>query len=735
MHGVFSIMVELEGTVERITYYNKENCFTVAQLSERSTGEEITVIGYFPSLDIGEILKVRGVWELHKDYGYQLKAEFYETVTPATVNGIENYLASGSIRGIGPVTAKKIVERFKENSLDIIDKKPEELLKIDGIGAKKLETITKSYSEQEATRDVMVFLQSYGIGPGIATKVYKVYKDKSINILKENPYRLADEVYGIGFRTADKIAMGMGIEKNSIERLMAGLKYTLYRAANNGHVFLPVEILKAKTAKLLDLDIELLDQPLQALREREDIVIEETWNREDIYLIPFFVSEESVARRLFLLSSLVKEDIKITDEDIQKIEKSCNIKLAKKQRKALEVAATSGVLVITGGPGTGKTTVIRSLIELFHKHKLKVSLAAPTGRAAKRMSEATGNEAKTIHRLLEYKAYEGQGMAFGKNVDDLLDADVVIIDETSMVDIVLMHHLLSALKPGARLILVGDKDQLPSVGAGSVLKEIIASKKIPTVKLDEIFRQAKESMIVVNAHRINRGFFPYLNVKDKDFYFQQILKPDNILNTIVELTKSRLPNFKNLDPMQDIQVISPMKKGVVGVINLNHKLQHALNPKSAKKREIQYGTLIFREGDRVMQTKNNYEKEVFNGDLGYIKSIDPEEGEVIVSYLDPLGENQVKYDTQELEELDLAYALSVHKSQGSEFPVVVMPLTNQHYIMLQRNLLYTAITRAEKLLVLVGTKQALSIAVQNNRSQRRFGHLADRIIEEFSELR
>lgn len=728
-------MVELEGTVERITYYNKENCFTVAQLIERSNGDEITIIGYFPSIDIGQILKVKGKWELHKDYGHQLQVKFYETVVPATVNDIENYLASGAICGIGPVTAKKIVERFKENSLNIIETNPEELLNIEGIGPKKLDTIVKSYNKQQEARDVMVFIQSFGIGPGIATKIYKTYKDKAVEILRENPYKLADDVRGIGFRTADKIAMGTGIERTSIERLMAGLKYTLYRAAGNGHVFLPSTVLKANAAKLLNVDIELLDQALLALRESEDIIIDTTREKEDVYLVPFFVSEASVARRLLLLASLVEEDIKITEEDIHEIEKSSNVKLAEKQKKALQVAATSGVLVITGGPGTGKTTVIKSLIELFKKQKLKVALAAPTGRAAKRMAEATGKEAKTIHRLLEYKAYEGQGMAFGKNSDDPLDADVIIIDEVSMVDLVLMHHLLSALKPGARLILVGDKDQLPSVGAGSVLKDIIESKKIPTVTLDEIFRQAKESMIVVNAHRINKGFFPYLNVKNKDFYFEQVLKPRDILKTILDLAKIRLPKFADLDPIQDIQVISPMKKGIIGVINLNQKLQHILNPKSTKKKEIQYGSLTFREGDKVMQIKNNYEKEVFNGDLGYVKDIDPEEGEITVSYVEPFGENNVKYDTQELEELDLAYALSVHKSQGSEFPVVLMPLTNQHYIMLQRNLLYTAITRAEKLLVLVGTKQALSIAVQNNRSQRRFSHLSDRIVEEFSQLR
>lgn len=728
-------MVELEGTVERITYYNKENCFTVAQLIERSNGDEITIIGYFPSIDIGQILKVKGKWELHKDYGHQLQVKFYETVVPATVNDIENYLASGAICGIGPVTAKKIVERFKENSLNIIETNPEELLNIEGIGPKKLDTIVKSYNKQQEARDVMVFIQSFGIGPGIATKIYKTYKDKAVEILRENPYKLADDVRGIGFRTADKIAMGTGIERTSIERLMAGLKYTLYRAAGNGHVFLPSTVLKANAAKLLNVDIELLDQALLALRESEDIIIDTTREKEDVYLVPFFVSEASVARRLLLLASLVEEDIKITEEDIHEIEKSSNVKLAEKQKKALQVAATSGVLVITGGPGTGKTTVIKSLIELFKKQKLKVALAAPTGRAAKRMAEATGKEAKTIHRLLEYKAYEGQGMAFGKNSDDPLDADVIIIDEVSMVDLVLMHHLLSALKPGARLILVGDKDQLPSVGAGSVLKDIIESEKIPTVTLDEIFRQAKESMIVVNAHRINKGFFPYLNVKNKDFYFEQVLKPRDILKTILDLAKIRLPKFADLDPIQDIQVISPMKKGIIGVINLNQKLQHILNPKSTKKKEIQYGSLTFREGDKVMQIKNNYEKEVFNGDLGYVKDIDPEEGEITVSYVEPFGENNVKYDTQELEELDLAYALSVHKSQGSEFPVVLMPLTNQHYIMLQRNLLYTAITRAEKLLVLVGTKQALSIAVQNNRSQRRFSHLSDRIVEEFSQLR
>lgn len=725
-------MVEIRGTVERISYHNEENCFTVAKISVKENNDLVTAVGYFPSIEVGEVLKLKGNWVMHRDYGYQLKVESYEMLMPATVKDIENYLASGVIRGIGPVTAKKIVEKFGENSLTILEQSPEELLKLEGIGQKKMEMIVESYREQQETREIMLFLQQYGIGPGVAVKVFKKYKEKSIEILKQNPYRLADEVYGIGFKTADKIALKMGIASDSLDRLQAGLKYALYEAADEGHVFLPRDELIKKAVELLEIDSEdSLNQALLALEEKKDLVIDKTWGREEIYLSGFFICEKSVARRLFLISAMIQKPLDISDERIDKIEKKCSIKLAKKQREALERAASSGVLVITGGPGTGKTTTVKSLIEFFEEQKLKVALAAPTGRAAKRLAEATGREAKTIHRLLEYKIYEEGEMAFGKNEDEPLDEDVIIVDETSMVDIILMHHLLTAIKPGARLILVGDKDQLPSVGAGSVLKEVIASGKIPVVVLDEIFRQAKESMIVVNAHRINQGLFPYLNVKQKDFYFEQVLTPEEILNAVLALVRTRLPNYTGFDPIEDIQVIAPMKKGIVGVANLNQKLQELLNPPCRDKKEWHFRSMSFREGDKVMQIKNNYDKEVFNGDLGRIMKID-EEGRIFVAFAQTEKEREVIYQSQELEELTLAYALSVHKSQGSEFPAVVMPITTQHYVMLQRNLLYTAITRAKRLLVLVGTKQALSIAIHNNRATARYSRLSDRIIEESS---
>lgn len=726
-------MEELEGIVEKITYHNKDNFFTVVKLSDKITNDEVTAIGYFPSLEVGEILKLKGKWSLHRDYGYQFKIDFYEKVMPSTTRDIENYLASGVIRGIGPVTAKKIVDAFGDKSLEVIEHSPDKLLSIDGIGEKKLKTIAKSYEEQRETRKIMIFLQKYGIGPGIATRIYKRYKESAIEVLEENPYRLADEVYGIGFKTADKIAMGMGIEKDSIERLSAGLKYTLYRAADRGHIFLPEEKLLMDAAKLLKADINLLNQALLALKEREDVITEERWGK-DIYLAPFYVSEQSVARRLFLLTSLSAKPIDINQSDISELEKITKTQLAKEQKKAIMMAASSGVLVITGGPGTGKTTVINSLIHFFEKHDLKIALAAPTGRAAKRMAETTGREAKTIHRLLEYKAYEGQGMVFGKNIDDPLDEDVIIIDETSMVDLLLMHHLLAAIVPGTRLILVGDKDQLPSVGPGSVLKEILESAQIPKVTLTKIFRQAKESLIVVNAHRINQGYFPYLNVKDKDFFFEQVINPEEILDRILKLVKQQLPSSKNLNPLEDIQILSPMRKGILGVENLNCQLQEILNPEDITKKQINFRTTVFREGDKIMQIKNNYDKEVYNGDIGFIDEIDIEEGELAVVFPESHGERTVIYGTEELEELNLAYALSVHKSQGSEFPAVIMPITNQHYIMLRRNLVYTAITRAKKLMVLVGAKQALTIAVQNNRDQRRFGHLSHRLTEEFSSL-
>ncbi|ADL07154.1 SF1B family DNA helicase RecD2 [Thermosediminibacter oceani] len=726
-------MVELEGIVERITYYNEENFFTVARVQVRDTDEIVTAVGYFPSLEVGEVLRLRGRWVMHEKHGCQLKIESYETLVPATVREIENYLASGAIKGIGPATAKKIVERFGENTLEIMSSSPHRLMEIAGIGQKRLEMIVRSFAEQKETREIMLFLQQYGIGPGVAVKVYKAYKEKAIEVVKQNPYRLADEVYGIGFKTADKIARMMGIEMDSPERLAAGVKYALHRAADEGHVFLPEKELLKRASSLMEVDEDRISEVLPALEEKGDIVADGPPEKREVYLAPFYVSEKSVARKLFLLAGLGEtRSLEVTPEEISEIEERCGIKLAARQREAIEKAASSGVLVITGGPGTGKTTVIRCLIEFFQGRNLKVVLAAPTGRAAKRMTEATGMEAKTIHRLLEYKAYGEGGMAFGRNRDNPLDEDVVIIDETSMVDIIMMHHLLSALKPFARLVLVGDKDQLPSVGPGSVLREIIDSGRIPVVMLDEIFRQARESMIVVNAHRINRGLFPYLNVKGRDFYFEQAVEPEEVLNKTLDLVCTRLPRFGGYDPMEDIQVITPMKKTPVGVLSLNLQLQERLNPPAPGKKEFPFRSFVFREGDRVMQIKNNYEKEVFNGDLGRIVEIDEDEG-VLVSFPDARGERTLIYAGEELEELSLAYALSVHKSQGSEFPVVVMPVTTQHFVMLQRNLLYTAITRARKLMVLVGSKEALAIAVRNSRAAMRYSRLAERIAREFEE--
>lgn len=726
-----ALMVELEGVVERITFRNEENFFTVAKVKMKDSDETVTAVGFFPSVSEGELVRLKGHWVIHEKHGYQLKIESYETLVPATVREIENYLASGIIKGIGPATARRIVEKFQEKALEVLASNPDMLLEISGIGRKRLEMITSSFNEQKETREIMLFLQQYGIGAGLAVKVYKAYGEKAIEVIKQNPYRLADEVYGIGFKTADKIARHLGMEIDAPERVAAGVKYVLQQAADEGHVFLPKSELLKKASLLLEVEQGLVDEVLPALQEKGDIVIDGEEKDKKVYLSAFYVSEKSVARKLYLLAGFGQvKPLEITAEEVNEIEKRSNIKLAPKQREAIEKAASSGVLVITGGPGTGKTTLIKCLIEFFKGHGLKVALAAPTGRAAKRMTEATGMEAKTIHRLLEYKVSGEGGMVFGKNRENPLDEDVVIIDETSMVDIILMHHLLSALKPFARLILVGDKDQLPSVGPGSVLKEIIKSSRIPVVMLDEIFRQARESMIVVNAHRVNKGLFPYLNVKGRDFYFEQAAEPEETLDKVVELVCSRLPGYGGFNPMEDIQVITPMKKTAVGVLTLNLRLQERLNPPSPEKREISFRSFTFRVGDRVMQIKNNYEKEVFNGDLGRIVEIDDDE-KVLVSFPDAEGERIVAYAGDELEELALSYALSVHKSQGSEFPVVVMPLVIQHFVMLQRNLLYTAITRAKKLMVLVGSKQALAAAVRNSRALMRYSCLSERICEEF----
>ncbi len=726
----------LEGTVERITFRSDETLYTVARFKVGRREGPVTVVGSFPSINVGESLRLEGEWITHPEYGRQFKVNKIETMIPATVNGLERYLGSGLVKGIGPKTAKKLVERFGLDILDIIEHEPRRLTELSGISVSKAERIQSAFLEQKEMKDVLVYLQGHGISATYAVKIYKHYRDQTMAIVQQNPYRLADEVFGIGFKTADKIAQQLGVDPSSPHRLASGLQYVLGELANDGHTYVPEAELLSQAAENLEVEAHLLQEPLLQLAEKRQVFIEPDLHEQRVYLAPFFYAEAGVARLLRVLAMGQMQSTQLSlgglermvEEEIDQAERVQGITFAPEQRQALRQALNSGVVVITGGPGTGKTTIVRALLELYQLRGAKVLLAAPTGRAAKRMTEATGRPAKTIHRLLEYSFVAGEGMNFARNEQNPLEADVVILDEVSMVDLLLMYSFLKALPPSCRLVLVGDRDQLPSVGAGNVLKDIIDSETIPTVTLKTIFRQAQESMIVVNAHRINEGEFPLLNERQADFFFMEEETPEKALPLILNLCARRLPNYTKVDPLDGIQVLAPMRRGAVGVETLNHELQQALNPADGRKKpELRVAGTVYRLGDKVMQIRNNYQKNVFNGDIGRITQIDNEEGELTVDYPEAEGIHRVSYELTELDELVLSYAVSVHKSQGSEYPVVVMPVMTQHFMMLQRNLLYTGITRAKRLVVLVGSKKALAIAVNNNRVADRYSRLAERL--------
>jgi len=652
---------------------------------------------------------------------------------------MEKYLSSGLIKGVGPVTAKRLVEHFGLDTLDIIQFNPDRLTEVEGIGPAKAQLIASSFAEQKEIREVMIYLQSYGISTTYAIKIYKMYGANTIPYIKENPYRLAEDVVGIGFKIADKIARSMGVPYDSPYRIAAGTKYVLSQASSNGHTYLPQDELVMQAAQLLQVDSKLVELAISNLAVNQAIILEDMEDHRAVYLAPFYYAEMGVCRRLM---DLAMADVDILEgdleEDLKRIQKEQGIILAKQQREAVIKSLTNGVVVITGGPGTGKTTTINCIIKLLEDRGMAVELAAPTGRAAKRMTEATGREAKTIHRMLEY-GFSDEGDFFQKDENDPLLVDAVIIDEMSMVDILLMNHLLKAILPGTRLIMVGDVDQLPSVGPGNVLRDIIQSGIITVVRLTEIFRQAQESMIILNAHRINRGEYPYLNVKEKDFFIDRKEEPERILDSLIDLTCRRLPKYGNYHPMRDIQILVPMKKGTIGVHNLNLELQKVLNPPSPQKKEKLNRDTLFRVGDKVMQIKNNYKTKwrrfaggqeveegegVFNGDMGYIKSIDEEEQTLTVLFDD---DKEVVYDFSQLDELELAYAISIHKSQGSEFSVVLIPLAWGPPMLMTRNLLYTAVTRAKEMVVIVGRERTIAQMVENNYIDRRYSGLAHRL--------
>ena len=713
----------LEGILERIVFFNEENGFTVARLQVPKRQDLVAIVGVLPSPMPGETLRLKGEWVVDNKFGEQFRVQSCLSVLPATITGIQKYLGSGMIKGIGPVMAKRIVARFALETLDVIEDSPEKLLEVEGIGSVRVERISSAWQEQKKIREVMIFLQGEGVSSTYAVKIYKEYGNKAIAVVKENPYRLALDISGIGFKTADKIAQNMGIDPGSPMRAEAGIIHVLSELVDEGHVYYPYEKLKEKAGELLEVNESILDTALATLSDQRRVVIEQHPEHEAVYLTPLHVAETNVATRLKTLVNSPKQMLQIDIEKaIEWVHKIDRINLAEMQKEALRKAVTCKVMVITGGPGTGKTTLVNSIIKILEKKGQKIVLASPTGRAAKRLSEVTGCEAKTIHRLLEFSPSEG---GFKRNEEYPLDADMVIIDEVSMVDILLMNHLLKAIPPTATLLLVGDIDQLPSVGPGNVLKDIISSGIVDTIRLTDIFRQAQESLIVVNAHRINSGEYLQLDTlpgQQNNFYFIKRQEPEQALNTIKELCKRRLPSAFQFDPLEDIQVMTPMHRGTVGVANLNAELQNLLNP---NQKSVSRGGRLFRVNDKVMQTKNNYEKETFNGDIGRIISIDLEDQILKVKFEDRI----VDYSWSDLDELVLAYAISIHKSQGSEYPAVVIPILPQHYIMLQRNLLYTAITRAKKLVVLVGSKRAVAIAIKNNKVQFRYTNLSTRLNE------
>ena len=716
-------MEKICGTVDTIIFASQDNRFTVLKLSPEKLSTQITVTlnGIAPL--IGQLLEIEGEWVKHPKFGQQFKATTYKTVAPTEIYGIEKFLASGAINGIGPAMAKKIVAEFGEKTLEIIAKSPNELLKVPGIGKKTAEKISTSYLEQSELTEIMVWLENHGISNTYAGKIFAKYGSFAIDIMEKDIYRLFQDIEGIGFLTADKLAFNLGIQREDKRRIISGIDYALMQLCNNGHCCIPEMALVDKTAKILQVNNQIIFTILKERIDNGSLNTEVVGGETLIYPPYLYYAEKKVAMRLLQLQQATEplsEDnlslfIKVWEKDNQ-------IQLAQKQKEAIKACLHHGVLVLTGGPGTGKTTVIKGILSILKAQGLKIRLAAPTGRAAKRLSETTGQKALTIHRLLEANNLaqdDNLQLGFSKDIDDQLDADVIILDEVSMVDIVLMHHFLNAVPDGCRIILVGDTDQLPAVGPGSVLKDIIRSQKIPAIRLDEIFRQAQTSMIIQNAHIINAGRLPDLRKQYSDFVFYELNDDTSVTQKILDLCTKDLPH-EGFDVLKDVQVLSPMHRFLCGVENLNLMLQEQLNPKKNQD-ELKYSSQTFRVGDKVMHIRNNYQKNVFNGDIGFIQDINNEK--LTVDYFDHI----VTYEKNELNELTLAYASSVHKSQGSEYKVVIIPLSTSHYIMLQRNLLYTAITRAKQKVIIIGSKKALMTAVQSNRTQKRYTLLAERL--------
>lgn len=732
-------MEEIQGILTDIIFHNEDNGYTIAIMETEE--EQLTVVGCIPMVKAGRTYKLIGTCKVHPTYGEQFSFSEYAEVMPKNEAGIEGFLASGVIKGVGPKMAKLLVNKFGIDTLKVIESEPDRLLTISGIGEKKAEAISESYAKQREFADVSVYFQDLGVSAEHAMKLYKAYGKNAVNLVSENPYRLTQEVTGFGFRKADLIATKLGIDKESPDRIKSGLVYALSYFASEGSSYVPEKELCEKVAEMLDLPTDIVSEILVDLVFDGNIQLDLLENQRVAYLYSYYIAEKNVCKNLRTLENGIHKELHVDVEGMIKLtEKESGIVLSENQKNAVYSALTSGVCVITGGPGTGKTTIINSIINIFKKSELKTSIAAPTGRAAKRITETSGHYASTIHRLLEYYYSEDEdSMNFGKDCDNPLDSDVVIIDEASMIDLLLMEGLLEALKPGTRLILVGDSDQLPSVGAGNVLRDIIDSEYINTIKLTEIFRQAKESMIVVNAHRINHGEYPSCNEKDKDFFFMSKNTEKEMLELMKDLITRRLISYYDwADPLKDIQVLTPVRKGLLGTHNLNLELQSVLNPPGEEKSERKFGDKIFRENDKVMQIKNNYQMNwkkssdflegqgIFNGDVGYVKKINKDLGEMTVVFDE---DKYVTYDFTQLDELELAYAITIHKSQGSEFPIVIMPMTWFPPVLATRNLLYTGVTRGKNVVVLVGSENRMNAIVDNNRITARYSGLKYRLRE------
>ena len=734
----------LDGLVEAVIFKSEDTGYVVAKITANK--EVNTIVGTMPLIKEGQQIEVKGEWIKHKQFGRQFNVEEYKEVLPTSTKEIEKYLSTGIIHGIGPVTAKKIVKAFGEETLNILDNNIERLKEVEGIGKKKYNIIYQSYLETRELKDIIMFFQKHGVTINQCLKIYKKFGGDAQNIVSENPYILSDEISGIGFLTSDRIAKSLGIEPISDFRIQSGIKYVLNSFSGLGNTYMPKDKLINEAQRILSVDKELIEVNIYNSVLEGKIKIEKINEIEAVYSLPYYFCELGVTNKIITLSienfQTINSDITF---EISSFERKNNIVFADSQKEAILGAFENGIEIITGGPGTGKTTIIKCIIEIYENNGMKVLLAAPTGRAAKRMTESTGREAKTIHRLLEMGVSDNENSFFGRGEGEPLEGDVIIVDEASMIDIMLMNSLLKAIKLGTRLIIVGDADQLPSVGPGNVLRDLIDSEFIKVVRLKDIFRQGKESMIITNAHRINNGELPYLNKKGGDFFFDNRESNEEILDTILDLVNRRLPLFNSKwNKIRDFQVLSPTRKGILGVDNLNNELQSILNPPSKDKKERKFKDSVFREGDKVMQTKNNYSLKwnringygdnegvgIFNGDMGFIESISEENRTVTVVFDD---ERRIVYDNLYVEELELAYAITIHKSQGSEFKVIITPAFMGSAFLMNRNILYTGITRAKELVVVVGNQRALKYMVDNTNSMERYSSLKERILDIISD--